>query len=236
MLQLVNILYTMSGVLCNEKPAIALRILSSHRGVSNDNLWKSTPPPYHSLIALCLRPLDFSPSLPYTIDTLKRGFFMKIPNKTLLVLALGILTFSLFPDLSHESYGKQGSFLTQAPDFDVLAVSGSSLLPIAPPKSPDRVVRTVSVVVTAYSSTTWQTDDTPFTTASGTSVREGVVAANFLPMGTRIKLPDLYGDKIFVVEDRMHPRQKYMVDIWFPSYSEALNFGAKRTYIEVVGG
>ncbi len=162
---------------------------------------------------------------------------MKTTNKTLLVLTLGILTFALLPDFIHESYGKQGGFLVQAPDFEDLATSqGSSLLPIAPPKGPDLVIRTVSVVVTAYSSTTWQTDDSPFITASGTNVREGVVAANFLPIGTRIKLPDLYGDKIFVVEDRMHPRQKYVVDIWFPSYSEALNFGAKYTNIQVIEG
>ena len=162
---------------------------------------------------------------------------MRIPNKTLLVLTLGVLTFSFFPDLAHESHGKQGSSLTQAPEFQELVTSqGSSLLPIIPPKGADRVVRTVSVVVTAYSSTTWQTADSPFITASGTTVREGVVAANFLPIGTRIKLPDLYGDKIFVVEDRMHPRQKYVVDIWFPSYSEALNFGAKYTKIQVIGG
>ncbi len=162
---------------------------------------------------------------------------MKLPTKSVVVLALGIAAFSLFPDLSHESYGKQGLSLRQAPDFDELVTfQGSSLLSIAPFKSPDLVIRTLPVVVTAYSSTTWQTDDTPFTTASGTSVREGVVAANFLPIGTRIKLPDLYGDKIFTVEDRMHPRQKYVVDIWFPSYSEALNFGAKYTNIQVIEG
>lgn len=162
---------------------------------------------------------------------------MKLAKKTVIVLALGILTFSLFPDLSHESYGKQGLFLEQTPDLNDLVTSqGSSLLSIAPFRGPDRVMRTVSVVVTAYSSTAWQTDDTPFITASGTSVREGVVAANFLPIGTRIKLPDLYGDKIFVVEDRMHPRQKYVVDIWFPTYSEALNFGAKYTKIQVIEG
>jgi 3D (Asp-Asp-Asp) domain-containing protein len=165
------------------------------------------------------------------------SYGMKTLNKTMVVLTLGILTFSFFPDLAHESYGKQGGFLAQAPDFEKLAVSqGFALLPIAAPKGPDHVLRTVSVVVTAYSSTTWQTDDSPFITASGTTVREGVVAANFLPIGTRIKLPDLYGDKIFVVEDRMHPRQKYVVDIWFPSYSEALNFGAKYTKIQVIGG
>ena len=162
---------------------------------------------------------------------------MKIQNKTLLVLALGILTLSLFPDFAHESYGKQGSFLTQTPSLErLVALQGSALIPVAPPKGPDRVLRTVSVVVTAYSSTTWQTDDSPFITASGTTVREGVVAANFLPIGTKIKLPDLYGDKIFIVEDRMNPRQKYVIDIWFPSYSEALNFGAKYTKIQVIEG
>lgn len=181
--------------------------------------------------------LDFSYALEYTGITLKRGFFMKQSNKALLVLTMGILTFMLFPDFAHESYGKQRFSLAKTPEFDELVVSERlSLLPVSSPKIPDRVVRTVSVVVTAYSSTTWQTDDTPFTTASGTMVRKGVVAANFLPIGTKIKLPDLYGDKIFVVEDRMHPRQKYVVDIWFPSYSEALNFGAKYTKIQVIEG
>ncbi|MBI2642454.1 MAG: 3D domain-containing protein [Candidatus Wildermuthbacteria bacterium] len=91
------------------------------------------------------------------------------------------------------------------------------------------------VVVTAYSSTVSQTDDTPFITASGTQVRDGIVATNILPMGTKIKIPDLYGDRVFVVEDRMHPRKNYQVDIWFPEYSDALNFGAKYEYIEVLG-
>ena len=39
--------------------------------------------------------------------------------------------------------------------------------------------------VTAYSSTPEETDDTPFVTASGTSVRDGVIATNFLEFGTK---------------------------------------------------
>ena len=111
----------------------------------------------------------------------------------------------------------------------------NALLPIPSP-TPEKVVKTIRVVVTAYSSTPEQTDDTPFITASGTRVREGIVAANFLPMGTKIKLPDIYGDRIFVVEDRMHPRKKWMVDIWFASYTDAKEFGAKLTYVEVLEG
>ena len=121
------------------------------------------------------------------------------------------------------------------PPSQLVAVQSHSLLPIASPETPKRVVSKVLVVITAYSSTIWQTDDTPFITASGTQVRDGIVATNILPMGTMIKIPDLYGDRVFVVEDRMHPRKNYQVDIWFPEYSDALNFGAKYSYIEVLG-
>lgn len=92
----------------------------------------------------------------------------------------------------------------------------------------------VWVIVTGYSSDPMETDDTPFITASGTFVREGIIAANFLPFGTKVKIPALFGEEIFVVEDRMNPRKKYQVDIWFPTKEEAIHFGAHRTYIEVL--
>ncbi len=93
----------------------------------------------------------------------------------------------------------------------------------------------VKVIATGYSSTIKETDDTPFITAAGTWVREGIVANNFYPFGTKIKFPELFGEKIFVVEDRMHPRKEdHNVDIWFPSRQEAVNFGAKITEMEVL--
>jgi 3D (Asp-Asp-Asp) domain-containing protein len=98
-----------------------------------------------------------------------------------------------------------------------------------------KTYRKIKVIVTAYSSTTWQTDDTPFTTANGSTVRDGIVANNMLPFGTAITLPELYGNKVFTVEDRMHSRKsKYQIDIWFPTLEEAQEFGVKETYIEVV--
>lgn len=90
------------------------------------------------------------------------------------------------------------------------------------------------VLATAYSSTPDQTDSTPFITASGTNVRDGVIAANFLPMGTQIKIPDLYGDKVFTVEDRMNRRYTYRVDIWFPERDLAKIFGVKKIKIEII--
>jgi len=99
------------------------------------------------------------------------------------------------------------------------------------------VVREINVIITGYSSSPEETDDNPLITASGEEVGKGIVANNLLPFGTEIRIPELYGDQIFVVTDRMHWRKGYYhVDIWFSSKEEAKNFGAKETYIEVLEG
>jgi len=126
---------------------------------------------------------------------------------------------------------------TSSPEIAIsglLTIQQNSLLANAP--LPElKVIQTINVVATAYSSTPEQTDSDPFITAAGTQVRDGIVANNLFPMGTKIRLPELYGDKIFIIEDRMNSRKGYYhIDIWFPSYWEAKNFGAKRTYIEVL--
>jgi len=120
----------------------------------------------------------------------------------------------------------------------LITVQGNSVLAISDHFSPEpKVIKKMKVVITGYSSTSWETDETPELTAAGTLTREGIVANNGLPIGTKIKIPELYGDKVFVVEDRMSRQKgKYQVDIWFPSYWEAKNFGAKRTYIEILEG
>lgn len=92
-------------------------------------------------------------------------------------------------------------------------------------ENPDRVL---TVSMTAYNSLPEQTDDNPFETAMGTTTRHGIVAANFVPLGTYIKIPDLYGDEIFIVEDRMNARYTNRVDIWMEEYTDARQFGVKR--------
>ena len=97
-----------------------------------------------------------------------------------------------------------------------------------------RVIKTYTVRATAYSSTVDQTDSTPFITASNTYVRDGIIAANFLPFGTTVRIPEIYGDKLFIVEDRMHQRYWYNVDIWFPEREMAKEFGTRKVRIEIV--
>jgi len=156
---------------------------------------------------------------------------MKHIKKHTFILGFSALLTGFLPLFSFQATDS----VSLEPPSNLLVAQSHSLLPIASPETPQKVVSKVLVVVTAYSSTVSQTDDTPFITASGTTVRNGIVATNILPMGTKIKIPELYGDRVFVVEDRMHPRKNYQVDIWFQEYVDALNFGAKYAYIEVLG-
>jgi len=106
------------------------------------------------------------------------------------------------------------------------STSATGELPVAGDRAAQRV-RYVSM--TAYSSTPDQTDDSPFITANGTRVRDGIVAVNGVPFGTKIKIPELYGDKVFVVTDRMNKRYTDRVDIWMETREEAIQFGVKHS-------
>ncbi len=90
------------------------------------------------------------------------------------------------------------------------------------------------IPTTAYTSRPEETDSTPFITADGSHVRDGIVAANFLKFGTKIRVPELYGDKIFEVHDRMNKRYWYKVDFWMADLQEARNHGVRYVTIEVV--
>jgi 3D (Asp-Asp-Asp) domain-containing protein len=90
------------------------------------------------------------------------------------------------------------------------------------------------VPMTAYTSRPEETDSTPFITADGSHVRDGIVACNFLPFGTKVRIPTLFGDKIFEVHDRMNKRFPYKMDFWMADYGEAIRFGVKYAHIEVV--
>lgn len=101
-------------------------------------------------------------------------------------------------------------------------------------KGVKKPLKTMKIIVTAYSSTAAETDDTPFITASNTLVRDGIIASNLLPFGTKVRFPELNPKKIYVVEDRMAIKNSHKVDIWFSSAESALNFGVKVLTMEVL--
>lgn len=101
------------------------------------------------------------------------------------------------------------------------------------------VVRTIKKVeITFYTSTKDQTDDTPNIMASGNQVYDGAIATNMFPFGTKVRIPRLFGDKVFTVEDRMHERFSKRVDVWLPGgesgKKEAFRLGKQRLDIEIV--
>mgnify|MGYP002624636553 CR=1 FL=1 len=91
---------------------------------------------------------------------------------------------------------------------------------------------------TAYSSAVAKTDATPCITADGFNVCangvENVVAANFLPFGTQIQIPELFGDRIFTVHDRMNNRYYYKVDVWMTSRDRAIQYGIRNVKIRIL--
>ena len=169
---------------------------------------------------------------------------MAMPKK-LKILAVsciaGILTvtciwFCFGIDQISAYFSKEPELTVKNLNSDLVLIHGNSLVSVSDLVE-ETVTKEIRVVMTGYSSSPEETDSTPFITANGTMVREGIVANNLFPFGTRIRIPELYENKIFVVEDRMNRRKSYYhVDIWFSSKEEALNFGVKRTHIEVLEG
>ncbi|MBD3311804.1 MAG: hypothetical protein GF349_04955 [Candidatus Magasanikbacteria bacterium] len=112
--------------------------------------------------------------------------------------------------------------------------------PVSEKRKPKRVMW---VVVTAYSSDVAQTDSTPCIPANGYNLCDhyekygsgNSIAANFLSFDTQVKLPEVFGDKIFVVRDRMNARYngQARIDVWMPTREEAVQFGVKTLKMEI---
>lgn len=114
--------------------------------------------------------------------------------------------------------------------------------PVASERPP---VRTIWVVATAYSSDRYQTDNSPCIPANGYDLCRhyeqfgygNTIAANFLPLETQVRLPDLFANQIFVVRDRMNERYgPGRIDIWMPSRDQAQAFGVKYIKMDQYGG
>ncbi len=174
------------------------------------------------------------------------SFWMSRPKGLLLLFILSKVLFAAIFFLFFSFQKTGGEALEKNPppeenpafEEEFLLLEGNTLLASSGFFEPEaQIVKKMTVVVTAYSSTPWETWGNPYLTASETWVRDGIIANNLLPFGTKVRMPEIYGDKVFIVEDRMHSRKgHYHFDVWFPSYWEAKEFGVRRTYIEVLEG
>ncbi len=164
----------------------------------------------------------FMEGLAFTKDLMN---YAQISKKTASIDTNHIIT-----DKSCEAVDLSGlnNFLTTNKAPESITVAGS----VPEDEQPNKIVK---AVITAYTSTPGQTDSTPFIGASGKHVYDGMIAANWLPFGTKVKIPALYGDKVFTVDDRMNSRYGYgRMDIWLDTTrTEALKFGVKRVEVQI---
>ncbi len=171
---------------------------------------------------------------------------MSSSKRFLIVFALlGVNALFAMKDLSFATQAADPSLANPAQAQEIQALEGAVVAQAAMPQREPVVSQTAketegqqfySAKVSAYTSSVDQTDSTPFITASGTYVRDGVAAANFLPMGTKFRIPKLFGDKVFTVEDRMNSRYNGTthVDIFMEDGREADLFGMQRAQLEVL--
>jgi len=107
------------------------------------------------------------------------------------------------------------------------------------------------VIITAYTPSVWETDSTPFITASGKRISENYVAVSRdllskFPFGTKVKIliPDtnlpscgkeVIGKTLIVryVEDTMNKRHYKKIDLVFFSREKAIKFGKCRGIVIV---
>lgn len=165
----------------------------------------------------------------------KKDSLISIKNAKKIVLVLVIIfvfDFFLFPAPVFASDISSGdnynfSFPESDPAFNTL------------PLNNEIPVKSANIYeITAYSSDISQCDSAPCITANGFNVCkhgiEDTIAANFLPFGSKIKIPEIFGDKVFIVRDRMNSRYDKRVDIWMADQQKAIKFGYKYAKVEIL--
>jgi len=154
------------------------------------------------------------------------------------IIVLSIFVYELcFPHLAIAAEVKEESILL--PSYTISATSTSNEVQEVIQKAPEyKVIKTYRVPITAYNSEVGQTDSTPCHTANGYNLcannQENVIAANFLKFGTKVRIPEYFGDRVFTVQDRMNARYYYRADVWFKNRADALKFGVRVLTIEVI--
>lgn len=171
---------------------------------------------------------------------LNRSVSLSLVRKVnFLLIIVVIFEFILFPAPILAQEVEETTEMVNIIKLSYLYKDDAPLIVNTLPENPDREVKTEGYyTVTAYNSEVGQCDDTPCITANGFNLCEhGIedsIATNMLPFGTKVRLPELFGDRVFVVRDRMNARYYARFDVWMKDHSEAVKFGAKTTKVEVL--
>ncbi len=155
-------------------------------------------------------------------------------NKRILLALTVIVGLLVFAQISYLKGEKPKAVKAQQEMDSIVLFQNNILAPLSLLPEP-QINKRIRAIITAYSSSPLQTDDSPNITAAGTYVKDGIIANNYYSFGTKIRIPQIFGDKVFIVEDRMNWRKSNShFDIWFPEYWQAKNFGVQYEYIEIL--
>lgn len=159
--------------------------------------------------------------------------FANSTEKSIVGTTVGVMSLEM-PALPIQSVfkAKSKTMAKKTTSKAVINSPGESVkLTLAEDQKPDRVM---TAVITAYNSVPGQTDDSPFIAATGKRVHDSMIAANKLPFGTKVVMRSLFGDKVFIVEDRMNSRYGLgRIDVWMASVPDARQFGVQRVEVEI---
>jgi len=174
------------------------------------------------------------------MEDLKKKEFRNMKRKTakrliLAIIIVFIFDFFLFPAPILASASDDLANTTEIPIIE-------EVLPIINNILPDSEDLEVSYetyrTISAYNSEIGQCDSSPCITASGFNLcenaKEDSVAANWLPFGARIRIPELFGDRVFIVRDRMNEKYSNRLDIWMLEKADAKKFGVRVALIEIL--
>ncbi len=161
---------------------------------------------------------------------------LKLAKKILFIFSLSFVFIQLNPEkvvIAHESINSHSKGPTQVmllnhPDNEKQA---KAKITATLPKNKERPYYTTHITATAYTSRVEETDDSPYIAAWGDHVFWGMVASNSLPKGTKIQIPEYFGDKMFVILDRMNSRYYHHIDIWMLNLKDAKKWGSR--YVEI---
>ncbi len=113
---------------------------------------------------------------------------------------------------------------------------------VSPQDIPYHIICTKRVWLTVYDADPNQTDETPWIGASGRLMIPGDAASNGLRKGTRFRIPEIFGEKIFTVEDAMAGRHgPDDLDLWAYHINDAFELSRKyslahrQVAIEILG-